>query len=73
MTTISKAIASSTTADVYVFNNTWYIIQEEPMPSWAGELLESMQSIITKLDQYINRTENLESPKESNSWEANSP
>ena len=73
MTTISKAIASNTTADVYVFNNTRYIIQEEPMPSWVGELLESMQSIITKLDQYINRTENLESPKESNSWEANSP
>ena len=42
------------------------------MPSWARALLESMQSLIIKLDQHNNRTENLESPKESNSWEASS-
>ena len=64
MSTISKAIASNTTADVYVFNNTKFIVREEPMPSWAGELLESLEALNRKLDQHDNEDENLESLEE---------
>ena len=71
MSTISEAIASNTTADVYVFNNTRYIITDEPTPSWAVELIESlealnirMQALISKFDQNDNEDENLESLKE---------
>ena len=71
MSTISEAIASNTTADVYVFNNTRYIITDEPTPSWAVELIENleainirMQALISKLDQHENEDENLESLEE---------
>ena len=64
MSTISKAIASNTTADVYVFNNTRFIVREEPMPSWAGEILESLEALNRKLDQHDNDDENLESLEE---------
>ena len=71
MSTISEAIASNTTADVYVFNNTRYIITDEPTPSWAVELIENleainirMQALISKLDQHDNEDENLESLEE---------
>ena len=73
MSTMSKAIASNTTADVYVFNNTRYILQEEPMPSWARDLLESLQALDIKFDQHDIRLKNLESLDKSNSWEDNSP
>ena len=71
MSAISKAIASNTTADVYVFNNTRYIITDEPTPSWAVELIESlealnirMQALISKFDKHDNEDENLESLEE---------
>ena len=71
MSTISEAIASNNTADVYVFNNTRYIITDEPTPSWAVELIENleainirMQALISKLDQHDNEDENLESLEE---------
>ena len=71
MSTISEAIASNTTADVYVFNNTRYIITDEPTPSWAVDLIENleainirMQALISKLDQHDNEDENLESLEE---------
>ena len=73
MTTISEAIASNTTADVYVFNNTQYIIIEEPMPYWAGEVIESLQALINKFDQHDIRLKNLEPPDESDFLEDNSP
>ena len=37
---------------------------EEPMPSWARELSESMQALIDTIDRDNNRTENLESLEE---------
>ena len=55
MTTISEAIASNTTADVYVFYNTRYIITEEPMPYWAGELIESLQALNIRLQALVNK------------------
>ena len=71
MSTISEAIASNTTADVYVFNNTRYIITDEPTPSWAVELIENleainirMQALISKFDQHDNEDQNLESLEE---------
>ena len=78
MSTISEAIASNTTADVYVFNNTRYIITDEPTPSWAVELIESMQAtnvnlqatnanlqaLIDEIDQHDHENENLESLEE---------
>ena len=71
MGTISEAIASNTTADVYVFNNTRYIITDEPTPSWAVELIENleainirMQSLIDETDQHDHENENLESVEE---------
>ena len=64
MSTISPAIASNTTTDVYVFNNTRFIVREEPMTSWAGELLESLEALNRKLDQHDNEDENLESLEE---------
>ena len=71
MSSISEASASNTTADVYVFNNTRYIITDEPTPSWAVELIESLeainirlQALISKVDQHDNEDENLESLEE---------
>ena len=71
MSSISEANASNTTADVYVFNNTRYIITHEPTPSWAVELIESLeainirlQALISKVDQHDNEDENLESIEE---------
>ena len=64
MSTISKAIASNTTADVYVFNNIQSVVREEPMPSWAGELLESLEALNHRFDQHDNEDENLESLEE---------
>ena len=71
MSTISEVVASNTTADVYVFNNTRYIITDEPTPSWALELIESLeainiiiQALISKFDQHDNEDENLESLEE---------
>ena len=65
MGTMSKAIASNTTADMNVYSNTLYIpdepTQEEPMPSWVRALLESMQALNSKFDQHDNGDENLES------------
>ena len=76
MNTRSKAITSNTTTDMNVNSNTPHIpdepTQEEAMPSWARAFLEIAQSIHIKLDQLENRTKNLESPDESNSWEASS-
>ena len=68
MNTRSKSIASNTTADMNVSSNTLHIpddpTQEEPMPSWARELSESMQALIDTIDRDNNRTENLESLEE---------
>ena len=68
MSTMSKAIASNTSADMYVLNNTRYILddptQEEPMPSWAREILEEVQALNSKLDQHDNEDEILESLEE---------
>ena len=48
MNTISKSIASNTTADMNVSSNTLHIpddpTQEEPMPPWARVMVESMQA-----------------------------
>ena len=73
MTTISEAITSNTTADVYVFNNTRYVITEEPTPYCAGELIESLQALVNKFDQHDIRLKNLEPPDESDFLEDNSP
>ena len=43
------------------------------MPSWARDLLESLEALDIKLDQHKIRLKNLESLDESNSWEDNSP
>ena len=56
MNTRSKSIASNTTTDMNAYRNTPYIpdepTQEEPMPSRARELLESMQALIDEVDQH---------------------
>ena len=48
MSTMSKATASNTTTDMYVINNTRYILedptQEEPMPFWARALIDSVEA-----------------------------
>ena len=68
MNTRSKSMASNTTADMNISSNTLHIpddpTQEEPMPSWARELLESMQALIDEIDQHDKEDENLESLEE---------
>ena len=87
MSTISKATASNTTTDVYVFNNTRFMVQEEPIPTWARALIESVetltnslqafsisvQSLHNKFDQHDIRLKNLEPLDESDFLEDNSP
>ena len=84
MSTMSKAIASNTTTDMNTYSNTRYILedptQEEPMPSWARALLESLQALTINLqatsiliDRLDNTLKKLESPDESDFWKDSSP
>ena len=79
-----ESIASNTTSDMNVNSNTLHIpnepTQEEPMSSWARDLLESLQafsisvqSLHNKFDQHDIRLKNLEPPDESDFLEDNSP
>ena len=88
---MSKAIASKTTTDIHSYSNTQYILedptQEEPIPTWARALIESVEALTISaqvltisaqtlnivVDQFNISLKNLESPDESDFWEDNSP
>ena len=54
MSTRSETVASNTSSDVYVYNNIRFIVQDEPMPSWAGALMDSVEALSISVQAFTN-------------------
>ena len=54
MSTRSETVASNTSRDVYVYNNIRFIVQDEPMPSWAGALMDSVEALSISVQAFTN-------------------